>query len=166
MEDMKSADITIKYHAQEYNEVYTFFSAEDDLSIVKIQTMLALRGLEQKNRIPLVTDDGSGISRTLSRVSYNKWGPDYDDAFGLLTILDNLDKPYDQVLNHMAFANNKNGEKYATLPNVSTFYEYMLGGIESCYQDIAKYGIHDKRQILDSMNEYFQDNEDFIAQMR
>lgn len=159
----KSTDVIFNYDAQQYSAIDNYFH-NNGMDSVKIQSTLALRGIDIGNRIPLKTNDGNG-ERQLSRTVYDRNSVDFDNIMGLLTILDNLDKPYDEVMNHMAFEINKNDKSYTDLVNVSTFYEYMLGGIESCYNDIAEYNINDEKDVFDAMVEYFEDNEDLINKM-
>ncbi|WP_253733190.1 hypothetical protein [Latilactobacillus curvatus] len=67
-----------------------------------------------------------------------------------------MNESYTQVLNKKAFLKNTNGERYIELPNVSTFYQYFLGGIEYVDEIIFQYG--DKEEdIFDSIYEYLTD---------
>ncbi|AWI42079.1 hypothetical protein LA430_15865 [Lactiplantibacillus plantarum] len=159
-----SSDIIIKYQVSKYNDVYDFLH-KNDLTILEIQTLLALRGVERQQRVPLSTNDGRGKERQFSRVSYQHDPLDFDVMMGLITILDNPSDSYDTLLNKKAFEMNDETRDYLKLQNVSTFYEYMLGGIESCYEDLAKYDIRSEKDTFDALYEYFENSEDLINGM-
>jgi hypothetical protein len=81
---------------------------------------------------------------------------EFDSYFGLLTILDNLEKDYHTVINSLAFEKNGNEIGYLDMTNVSTFYQYMLGGIQGGFEILSEYdnSCQDSLQIFDSMYEY------------
>lgn len=128
-----------------------------------MQFLLALMGHNTENRIPLGTKDDSK-ERSLSRVVFNKNAPTVERNIGLITILNNLDLPYQELLNNRAFLKNSNGEKFFSLPNISEFYESLLGGIEPLNDLIFQYG-QNKDDIFESLYDYLVDD-DNIAVMQ
>lgn len=151
---MSSSDITFKFKTEEYQKLISFFE-KNEVSNTKAQFLLALMGYDAEKKINLKENDGSN-ERTISRVVYQHSSNEFDSYFGLLTILDNLDKPYKQVINKKAFLKNTKGEKYTELINVSTFYEYLLGGIDSCYNVLSIYDdkIDNEKEVFDALYEY------------
>lgn len=153
---MNPTDFSFYYQTEKYTRDDNFLS-NHRLSGEKIQFLTALFGINNNSKIAL-NDYGKDESqkRTLSRTVYQKTMVEMDRDFGLLTIIDSLNESYTQVLNKKAFLKNTNGERYIELPNVSTFYQYFLGGIEYVDGIIFQYG--DKEEdIFDSIYEYLTD---------
>ena len=148
-------DIMIRYNATEFKKIDSVLSKY--LDIVDLTFLLALFGYKNHQCIPLDADDGRG-EHTFSRTVYNKYSVEYDAYFGLFTILTNLEKTYDEVVNKMAFLKTSNTQyKYSQLPSVQTFYGYVLGGIKPLYDICNNYNIDDTTELFDSIYDYLDD---------
>ncbi|KRK71363.1 hypothetical protein FD49_GL001316 [Latilactobacillus sakei subsp. sakei DSM 20017 = JCM 1157] len=167
---MNPTDFSFYYQTEEYTRSDNFLS-NHGLSGEGVQFLTALLGINNSSKIALDNrPNGEVKKRSLSRTVYQRAMVEMDRDFGLLTIIDSLNEPYTEVLNKKAFLKNTNGERYFELPNVSTFYQYFLGGIEYVDEIIFQYG--DKEEdIFDSIYEYLTDKEnkqimdDFIDEL-
>ena len=64
-----------------------------------------------------------------------------ESIIGLINILSNTEYTDDIMLNQIAFAKmNTHNQPFLKLPNVQTFYEYMVGGIEHLYELVFENG--------------------------
>lgn len=151
---MNPTDIPFKYRVDKYEQLSEFLLSNSQLNGEKTQFLFALTGIEDGEKIPLDTKDSSPKEHTLSRVTYNRNIVSMERDFGLITIIDSLNEPYNEVLNNKAFLKNSDeGVRYLSLPNVSTFYEYLLGGIDPLYDIVMGYGTEDT-QIFDALYDY------------
>ena len=153
---MNSTDFIFSYKADEYTNVDSFLSSHR-LNAVEIQFLTALFGSNQGQKVPLNEKDGSG-QRSLSRTVFDKNAPDMERNFGLITILNNQDVSYGDLLNKKAFQKNDDGRKFFELENVSEFYTSFLGGIESLNDLITEYG-NNERDVFDGLFEYLTDDD-------
>lgn len=158
---MKPADFTFQYKTDQYDNISAFFGRHG-LNAVDIQFLTALFGSNAGNKVPLSEKDDSD-QRSFSRTVFSKNAPDMERDFGLITILNNQDLPYNELLNKKAFLKNGNGEKFFDLDNVSEFYQSLLGGIEPLHDLISEYG-HDEQNVFDGLYDYLTD-EDNVAIM-
>lgn len=156
---MEPTDFSFFYRTEEYNKLYDFFD-NHNLKNYEVQLLISLFGFNNKSKIDMHTHDGSN-KRDISRTVFNKATIDMERNFGLITIVDNYQKSYTDILNNKAFAKNNTGGKYFELPNVSTFYEYFLGGIKPLMDVVSEYGNQEK-DIFDAIYEYINDNDDLI----
>lgn len=135
-----ASDIKFYYNVSQYKRLDDLRSSLD-MDITDFQLLLALYGLKNGNRIPIDKKDDTGDEHTFSRVVYNRSEVESDSNFGLVTILANLNGDYNEVMNTMAFEKMyKNDLPYSRLPNVLTFYEYLIGGIEYLYNTVFEIG--------------------------
>lgn len=135
-----ASDIKFYYNVSQYKKIEEVLM-NDSLDFTDFHLLLALYGLKNGNRIKLDMKDGKGEEHTFSRVVYQRASVQSDSNFGLITILDNLDQDYNEVMNNLAFQKMYNNDiNYSKLPNVSTFYEYLIGGIEHLYNTIFEIG--------------------------
>jgi len=83
----------------------------------------------------------------------------------LLTILDNLDLPYETVINDLAFERTeKNNVSFTKMTNVKTFYEYMLAGIDFFENNFLLYG-SDPVDVADSIHEFLTNDQSEIKEI-
>lgn len=163
---INSADIQVRYQVEKYEKIADFLS----LNSIDIQFLFSLVGFNNSNKIELTTTDDSPKSHTFSRTVFDKNTNEMERRFGLLTIVDSLDEPYNDVLNNKAFIkNSKSKEKYSSMPNVATFYQFLLGGIDPLNRIIFRYGA-DPEDTLSSIYEYLTEDSnekimDDISQM-
>jgi len=133
----KSADIKIYSFIDEYDKLEDLFNLDfSDFSL-----MLALKGLMEDKKYDLNHKDGKGKEHTFSRTTYDRAETDFDANFGLLTILDNTHLSYDTVINSIAFEKTSiNDKAFSKMQNVSTYYGYLISGIDSLYKEFLQYG--------------------------
>ncbi|MFZ2965413.1 MAG: hypothetical protein WA079_00395, partial [Leuconostoc falkenbergense] len=122
------------------------------MNSVQIQFLLALFGSNKDKKISLNEKDGSD-QRSFSRTVFSKNAPEMERNFGLITILNNENLPYNDLLNKKAFLKNGNGKKFFELDNVSEFYQSLLGGISSLNDLMFEYG-NDEDNIFDALYDY------------
>jgi len=152
-------DINIKYKADQFKKLEN--TVGKYLDMVEFTFLLALFGYKNHSCVPLDTVEGD-TEHTFSRVSYNKNSIEYDAYFGLFTILTNQDKSYDDVINHLAFLKTSHTSyKYSQLPNVQTYYGYVLGGIQPLFDLCNNYDMKDSVELFDSIYEYLEEIADF-----
>lgn len=148
---MNASDITTQYYTKEFEKLYTglkkHFSSYSEFLLT-----LALCGYHNKNAVPLNSKNGEEKHNFSIRTVYTRDSLELDANFGLLTILNNSDKNYDKVLNSMAFKKNNNGEAFATLVNVNTFFSNLLGGIKPLYDSLDENeGLDSDEQLFDNL---------------
>jgi len=128
----KPSDLKIKYKVSSYEKIEEIFDLREGEQPM-LHLMLALLGIKNERRIDLDEDDlQSDKTHEFSlRTVYNRNSTDLDAAYGLISILDNLDLSYDEVVNNIAFEKTSiNNTPFLKMKNVKTFYEYMLSGVE------------------------------------
>lgn len=154
---MNSSDVKFRYKTKKYSDIISFFE-KYGFKNSKAQFLVSLTGINNDLSIDLKANDNSE-ERQISRVVYQNNSMDMDSYFGLITIVSNVDKDYDTVINKMAFLKNVGKEKYLELPNVQLFYQYLLGGIEPLYDIVYHYttNVFDEQEIFDSMYEFIID---------
>ncbi len=135
-------DFRLKYNSKKYKEIEKRF--EQDNKFHSLHFLLSLLGVINKKRVTLEVNkaaDDTEYSREFSlRTTYDKYRTEMDSYYALITILDNLDKQYDEVIPEMAFeVTSTNDKKFYELTNIITFYEYMLGGIDILYDIMFVY---------------------------
>ncbi|WP_313628010.1 hypothetical protein [Enterococcus italicus] len=151
---MKPRDVIFQYKTEKFDKFNDFFQS-NGIKLPQVQFLLSLIGRNNNCKVALKENDGSK-ERQFSRVAYQRVSNEFDSYFGLLTILDNLEKDYHTVINSLAFEKNGNEIGYLDMTNVSTFYQYMLGGIQGGFEILSEYdnSCQDSLQIFDSMYEY------------
>lgn len=128
----KPADLKILYKVNIYEKIETIFDLKEGEQ-PRLHLILALLGLGSKKKIELNSKDReSDKPHEFSlRTVYPKNESDLDAYYGLLSILDNLNLDYDEVINKIAFERTSiNDTNFLKMKNVKTFYEYMLAGID------------------------------------
>jgi hypothetical protein len=154
-------DINIRYKVEQFKKLESLLSRYFDM--VELTFFLALFGYKNKQCIPLDTIDGNS-EHTFSRVSYSRSSVEYDAYFGLFTILTNQDKTYDEIINRLAFLKTSNTNyKYSQLPNVQTYYGYVLGGIQPLFEICNRYNLKDSSELFDSLYEYLDELIDIVS---
>ncbi|QMS85108.1 hypothetical protein [Candidatus Xianfuyuplasma coldseepsis] len=133
----KSADIKIQYCIEQYDRLETLFK----LDFHEFALLLSLMGFLHGEKLPINANDNNNKEHTFSRTTYDRAETDFDAYFGLLTILDNQALGYDEVINNIAFEKtSQNNVSFPKLTNVSTFYGYLISGIEKTFDEFYKYG--------------------------
>lgn len=128
----KPADLKISFRADEYEKIEELFELKEGEQPL-LHLMLALMGYKSGKKVDLETKDPhSDKTHEFSlRTVYNRNSTDMDASYGLISILDNLDSSYEEVINSIAFERTAiNDRPFLKMQNVRTFYEYMLSGIE------------------------------------
>lgn len=152
----KPQDLKIQYKAETYEKIESLFDLQEGEKTM-VHFMLSLFGYLKKEKTKLDTKDNKSKSHDFSlRTMYPKDESSFDAYFGFLTILDNLDMPYDRVIKDLAFERTeKNNTPFLKMTNVKTFYEYFLTGISSFEEKILKkYGTTKNIDIADSIYEF------------
>lgn len=137
----------------------------DVLSYPETLLLVALFGVNNDRKIAMDKKDGKRLSHTFSRTVYQRNEIQTESNFGLITILNNLDKDSNKVVNEMAFAKmyNKN-INFAKLPNVVNFYESLIGGIEPLYDLLFEIG-DDINSVATSLYDELMEDEVKFEQM-
>lgn len=156
---MNPSDFTFQFQTTKYNNIENFLTLHR-MNSVQIQFLLALFGSNKDKKFSLNEKDGSD-KRSFSRTVFSKNAPEMERNFGLITILNNENLPYNDLLNKKAFLKNGNGEKFFELDNVSEFYQSLLGGISSLNDLMFEYG-NDEDNIFDALYDYLTE-EDNVA---
>lgn len=154
---MNPSDFQFYYKTDEYNRSAEYLESHN-LNGEQVQLLTALFGLNNSKKIKLDTREADGTKkRSLSRTVYQRSIVEMDRDFGLITIVDNYKEAYNDILNKKAFLKNSEGKKYFELPNVSTFYQYFLGGIETMDDIVFQYGTNED-DIFDAVYEYLMED--------
>ena len=159
-------DFTLRYEVQTYQRIEKLFDVQEGRT-PQLHFLLALLGLVAEKRIPLDKKDSrSDETRAFSiRTMYIRDATDFDLYYGLVTILDNLDDDFDQLVNEVAFEKTGvNGRKFYEMQNVKTFYEYLIGGIEFFKENFFDYG-HDSVQVADCIHDFLMDDDQEITEL-
>lgn len=159
-------DLTIRYKVQTYNVIDQLFDIKDG-EMPGFHLLLSLMGYISGSKIPLNTEDSrEGKQREFSiRTVYPRNESDLDTYYGLIAILDNLDRNYDEVIDTIAFERTgTNGRPFLKMTNVKTFYEYMLGGIDFFEKTFLKDG-HDAYRVAMNIHSYLNKVESDIDEI-
>lgn len=166
----KPADLKISYKVSSYDKIEEIFDLNEGEQ-PSLHLMLALMGLRNKKKIELNTsDNGGNLSHEFSlRTVYPRNESDLDAAYGLISILDNLKMPYDEVINKIAFERTgDNNIPFLKMSNVKTFYEYMLSGIDFFEKNFfvdGKDNVNVARNIHDFLTSDQSDIQDTLVEL-
>ena len=134
------SDIRIDSFAKEFKELDSLITPHMD-DYPEFLLLLALYGFKMENFIPLGQKDSTGETHNISRTVHQRAETFCESSYGLITILDNLDKDYSEVINNRAFARmTDTGLGFSRLPNIQAFYGYLIGGIKPFFDDIFEIG--------------------------
>src|SRR5690554_1648360 len=153
-------DLTINYKVNTYNLIIDLFDIKDG-ELPSFHMMLALMGYKNRKKTSLNESDGeSDKPRNFSlRTLYNRNEADMDAYYGLISILDNLELPYEEVINKIAFERTEiNNTPFLKMNNVKTFYEYMLGGITYFENNFLVHG-KDPYRVASLIHEFLTDDD-------
>lgn len=133
-------DIKFEYGAREFKKLNeltkTYISDYPEFLL-----LLSLYGFKHRSKIDLSKRDDNSESHEISRTVHQRAETFCESSYGLMTILDNLEQEYSVVINKLAFAKmTDEGKSFTQLPNVQTFYSYMLGGIKPMYNELFEMG--------------------------
>lgn len=158
------SDLAISIHVKTYEKIKNFFD-EQEKDILNIHLMLSLLGMANNKKISLdAKDNQSEKSRNFSiRSMYQRASTDFDTAYGLITILDNLDNDYHYIVNNLAFEKTeRNQTSFYKMTNVKTFYEYMLSGLEYVEKEFFTYGTS-VEDVADTINDFLEREEEITS---
>lgn len=166
MIENKVSDLTIKYKVDIFEKIENTMGKGD---AIYTHFMLALLGFHYGKRIDLSRIHGDKSREFSIRTIHQRSFVELEAQYGLLAILDNYSKSYEEVVNDIAFERTgTNNKSFYEMKNVRTFYEYMLGGIDVFEEKIGKvYGWTDN-QISDSIYEFLDNDlldQDLINEM-
>lgn len=153
----KVTDFTLYYNVEKYRKIEKIFEIDKGKSgeLLDFHFLLALLGVKTNNKVILAenTPNESVIPREFSlRTMYGRYQTTIDSYYGFITILDNLEQDYDEVVNKWAFEKTyHNNRGFFEMKNVKTFYEYMMGGIDELNKIVFKYD-ENYRNIVDALN--------------
>lgn len=147
-------DLEIKYKAETYEFIEKILNQETR-DVPMVLFMLSLLGITNNKRIPLDTETKNEGTHSFSiRTMYNRNESDFDAYIGLISILDNLNLPPEQVINSIAFERTGvNGTMFLKMKNVKAFFEYMLGGIDIFKNNFFIYG-KSNVELVDAIHDY------------
>lgn len=158
------ADLKIRYNVNNYEKIEKMFDIQDG-ELPLLHFMLSLMGYKLGKKIPLDTSDtkSDNTHEFSLRTIYPRNENDFDAYFGLLTILDNLDLSYEEVINGLAFERTEMKKvSFTKMTNVKTFYEYMLSGIDFFVDEFFRYGTNPV-DVADSIHDFLtSDQSDII----
>lgn len=134
-------DLLIKYKASTYEFIEKKLNSESR-DVPMLMFMLALLGFTNEISKPLESETtNEGTHQFSIRTLYQRNESDLDAYIGLITILDNMNLPMDEVVNSIAFERTSvNNTPFLKMKNVRTFFEYMLGGIDAFVNTFFIYG--------------------------
>lgn len=156
------SDIEIAYDVELYDELEEVWSKyADGFSLPDMLLFLALMGVENDRKVDRKEKKGTK-THNFSRTVYQRNAVEIESIIGLITILSNLDKNSDEIINTRAFAKMSTmGLPFAQLPNINDFFSRLIGGIEPTHNLLFGYGskvndiassLYD--QIIDNDSEY------------
>lgn len=156
-------DLVMKHGVKTYDKIQKIFDFAGQ-EFVSIHFMLALIGYDSKNKIPLDSKSSSELVRNFSiRTTYPKNSTEMDTQYGLISILENTELDYDQVINQIAFEKTEmNDTPFLKMKNVKAFYEYMQGGLDYFEKEFFQYGTK-VSDIADAINEYLTEDLDKLT---
>lgn len=151
----KVQDLTLRYKVKTYNKIQKVFDLSDN-EFNNLQFMLALLGFNSKRKVPLESKTNEDSRSFSIRTTYFKKASEFDVNYGLISILDNLEKNYSEVVNHIAFEKTFiHNRPFFKMENVETFYQYMLSGLDFYEVEFLKYG-NKTSDIVDAINEFLE----------
>lgn len=154
-------DLVISYNVETYRKFEDMMDISEGVgATVHFHLMLALLGLKSEKKVALSENNSRpDEKRSFSlRTLYQKESTNFETYFGLLTILDNLDKDYSEVVNKLAFEKTEiNDTPFLKMTNVKTFYEYMLSGLDVVKEDFLRYG-DNPVDVADQIHQYLSDD--------
>lgn len=161
-------DIKFEYGAKEFKKlnelIKGYISDYPDFLL-----LLSLYGFKNNSKIDLSRKDDTNESHEISRTVHQRAETFCESSYGLMTILDNLDKEYSIVINKLAFAKmTDEGKSFTQLPNVQTFYSYMLGGIKPMYNELFEMGDQEEaiaRQLFQMVMENDEEVDQLIFEL-
>jgi hypothetical protein len=148
-------DLAISIFVKTYEKTKDFFD-DQEKDILNLHIMLSLLGMNNNKKIPLdLKDNQTDKPRNFSiRSMYLRASTEFDTAYGLITILDNLESEYHYVVNNLAFEKTeRNNTPFFKMTNVKTFYEYMLSGLEFIENEFFTYGSK-VEDVADTINDF------------
>lgn len=155
----RPSDISIYYDVDKFEKLEKCI---DVLPYPEALLLVALFGVNNDRRIPLNKKDGKDNTHTFSRTVYQRNEIQTESNFGLITILNNLDKGSSEVVNKMAFAKMYHENiSFVKLPNVICFYESLIGGIEPLHDLLFEIGDDINSVATALYDELMQDEEKF-----
>lgn len=158
-------DLIIHYNVETYRKIEKLMDiSEKNGATVHFHFMLALLGLKTKNKIPLdFNNSKDDDKRSFSlRTLYQKEATSFETYFGLITILDNMDQDYNEVVKNLAFEKTEvNNVSFLKMTNVKTFYSYVLSGLDVIKKDFFYYG-DDPINVADQIHEYLESESDLV----
>lgn len=157
-------DLAITIHVKTYEKTKNFFD-EQEKDILNLHVMLSLLGMINNKKISLQSKDTkSDDRRNFSiRSMYQRASTEFDTAYGLIAILDNLDNDYHHVVNQLAFEKTeKNDTAFLKMTNVKTFYEYMLSGLEYIEKEFFTYGTGHE-DVADTINDFLNKEQEITS---
>lgn len=157
-------DLSFSIFVKTYEKTKDFFD-DQEKDILNLHLMLSLIGMINNKKIPLDSKDNKTEKpRSFSlRTMYQRASTDYDTAYGLITILDNLDSDYHYVVNTLAFEKTeRNNSSFLKMTNVKTFYEFMLSGLEYVEKEFFTYGTA-LEDVADTINEFLEREEEITS---
>lgn len=124
------SDFTIKYKPEIYTLVEKLLSNTSDKDVPSTIFLLSLLGFTNGEKLVLDSMSGDEKREISIRTLYGRYSTDFDSYIGLIAILDNTDKNYNEVINQIAFERTEMSKKrFLEMENVKTFFEYFLGGL-------------------------------------
>jgi hypothetical protein len=154
----KPQDLKINYKVNTYDYIEKIFDLREG-ELPLIQFFLALLGVNKGNKVGLDKSDNSGQTHEFSlRTVYQRNESDYDSFIGLISILDNLELSYEEVINQIAFERTEmNDKQFLKMTNVKTFFEYMLSGLDS-FEELFLHNGEDTLRVAESIHEFLQED--------
>lgn len=154
-----ATDIRIQYDAKKFKDIAEWLKNMDYTAVL---LLVALYGFKHNRFFQLEAKDTTGDTHDFSRTVYNHNEFSLDTYYGLLTILDNREKEPTKVIDELAFAKTKTHNlPYNKLPNVRTFYGYLIGGIKPLHEDLSKYGANVEEMAITLYDLVMDDSETF-----
>jgi hypothetical protein len=158
-------DFIMYYNPEVYRKIEKIMDIKDkDGATVHFHFLLALLGLKTNKKIPLdETNCEPDEKRSFSlRTLHQKEATIFETYFGLITILDNLDKDYNDVVNKIAFEKTEiNQTPFLKMTNVKTFYNYMMSGLDVIKKDFFHYG-DDPVDVADQIHQYLEEENEIV----
>lgn len=159
----QASDIRISYDSDKFKKIDTLWRKYHGDSYAELLLLLALYGIKHDRRIPLDQRNvEEGEEHNFSRTVYQRSEVEMHSMMGLITILANLEGNKEEILNQKAFARMYNYNlPYAKLPNVQTFYQSILGGIQPLYNLLTELGNTPQDIAVTIYDEIIEDDSKF-----
>lgn len=154
-------DITVKCNSKKIKFIQNFFNKVDNY---KLMMLLSIIGLTNNRYINIDKDDGTNEEHTFSiRTIYTRFSAEMDSNIGLISMLENFNMDYNNVVNNIAFeTTSKSGKKYQELYNVELFIGYLLGGVDYIYDEVTLFGYDDESVFDGFFESIINESEDLI----